>query len=185
MVHAPAPLDLRVIEEFCNTAVLLGGTDELGSLARARTWLRKGGWKRVGGQPELQAMRDERESIRAFLVDRSDAEARRQLNELIERYPPSPHVDAEGNLAFVRDSRPLCVTGAAISALLLHGLSSTGRRLKACAAPECRFVFYDHSRSRTGTWCDMNVCGARHKMREYRQRAGRSRQGEPKGEEAM
>ncbi|MGW5071390.1 CGNR zinc finger domain-containing protein, partial [Streptomyces cyaneofuscatus] len=60
-----------------------------------------------------------------------------------------------------------------LEALLRDGL--TGRhatRLKACAAPECRWVFYDRAPSSNGLWCDMDVCGARHKMRAYRARTG-------------
>jgi predicted RNA-binding Zn ribbon-like protein len=44
------------------------------------------------------------------------------------------------------------------------------QRLKACVNPDCGWVFYDTSRSRSGTWCLMNVCGARHKMERYRSR---------------
>ncbi|MFD5642405.1 CGNR zinc finger domain-containing protein, partial [Streptomyces anulatus] len=40
------------------------------------------------------------------------------------------------------------------------------------AAPECRWVFYDRAPSSNGLWCDMDVCGARHKMRAYRARGG-------------
>jgi predicted RNA-binding Zn ribbon-like protein len=45
------------------------------------------------------------------------------------------------------------------------------RRLKACLNPACGWAFYDTSRSRSGTWCVMEVCGARHKMSQYRRRA--------------
>ncbi|WP_028936301.1 CGNR zinc finger domain-containing protein [Pseudonocardia spinosispora] len=44
------------------------------------------------------------------------------------------------------------------------------RRIKLCAAPDCRWAFYDTSRSGRGRWCDMNVCGNRHKTRTYRER---------------
>ncbi|WP_343226432.1 CGNR zinc finger domain-containing protein, partial [Paenarthrobacter nicotinovorans] len=46
----------------------------------------------------------------------------------------------------------------------------SGQRLRTCASEACRWVFYDSSRSRTRTWCDMNTCGARSKMRQYRDR---------------
>lgn len=49
-------------------------------------------------------------------------------------------------------------------------------RLKAC--PDCRHVFYDHSRNRTRTWCGMyaetpegRACGSIAKVRAYRGRA--------------
>ena len=43
-------------------------------------------------------------------------------------------------------------------------------RLKLCAAPDCRWAFHDTSRSGRGRWCEMEVCGNRHKTRAYRDR---------------
>jgi predicted RNA-binding Zn ribbon-like protein len=43
-------------------------------------------------------------------------------------------------------------------------------RLKICSAPDCQFVYYDHSRSRTSRWCSTEVCGNRMKTRRYRHR---------------
>ena len=43
-------------------------------------------------------------------------------------------------------------------------------RLKACRNEGCRWVFYDASKNGMGRWCNMQVCGARHKMRTYRER---------------
>jgi predicted RNA-binding Zn ribbon-like protein len=44
------------------------------------------------------------------------------------------------------------------------------KRIKLCAAPDCRWAFYDTSRNGQGRWCDMAVCGNRHKTRTYRER---------------
>ena len=43
-------------------------------------------------------------------------------------------------------------------------------RLKVCPEETCRAAFYDHSRNRSGTWCDMAVCGNRNKARAFRRR---------------
>jgi predicted RNA-binding Zn ribbon-like protein len=43
-------------------------------------------------------------------------------------------------------------------------------RLKMCANPDCRWVFYDRSRNQQGNWCDMAVCGNRLKNRQLRAR---------------
>lgn len=48
--------------------------------------------------------------------------------------------------------------------------TGTLQRLKICSAPDCGFVYYDHSRSRTSRWCSMDTCGNRAKTRRYRQR---------------
>jgi predicted RNA-binding Zn ribbon-like protein len=50
----------------------------------------------------------------------------------------------------------------------------TWGRLKAC--PDCRWAFYDHTRSKTKVWCGMlagdggRACGTIAKVRRYRQR---------------
>lgn len=46
----------------------------------------------------------------------------------------------------------------------------TWRRLKVCPADDCQWAFYDASRNRSATWCDMRVCGNREKVRGYRER---------------
>ena len=48
-------------------------------------------------------------------------------------------------------------------------------RLKACRNQGCRWAFYDASKNRSGRWCNMDICGARHKMRTYRERKSEAR----------
>jgi hypothetical protein len=43
-------------------------------------------------------------------------------------------------------------------------------RLKACANPDCQWVYHDASRNRSGRWCSMGECGDVMKARAYRQR---------------
>lgn len=52
-------------------------------------------------------------------------------------------------------------------------VSGTLLRLKVCSAADCRFVYYDRSRSRTSRWCATETCGNRTKTRRYRQAARR------------
>ena len=47
-------------------------------------------------------------------------------------------------------------------------LDGSWKRVKACNADDCLEAFYDHSRNRSGRWCDMAVCGNRTKVRAYR-----------------
>jgi predicted RNA-binding Zn ribbon-like protein len=44
------------------------------------------------------------------------------------------------------------------------------KRIKLCAAPDCRWAFHDTSRNGRGRWCSMDVCGNRTKTRTYRER---------------
>jgi len=48
------------------------------------------------------------------------------------------------------------------------------QRVKLCAAPDCRWAFYDVSRNGRGRWCTMEICGNRHKTRTYRERRSAS-----------
>jgi predicted RNA-binding Zn ribbon-like protein len=43
-------------------------------------------------------------------------------------------------------------------------------RLKACRNHGCRWAFYDLSKNRSATWCSMQLCGNRRKIRAYRER---------------
>ncbi len=49
-------------------------------------------------------------------------------------------------------------------------MTGTWPRLKVCPAEDCLFVFYDHSKNRSGVWCQMGECGNRAKARRYRAR---------------
>jgi len=60
---------------------------------------------------------------------------------------------------------------AALLAPVAEAMSDgTWARVKACRADGCRWAFYDFSRNRSGTWCEMAVCGNREKVRAYRER---------------
>ncbi len=44
------------------------------------------------------------------------------------------------------------------------------RRIKACANPDCSWLFYDESLNRSRRWCQSNYCGNLIKVREHRAR---------------
>lgn len=176
MRRNPAPAELGLVEDFCNTATHLHDEDDLARPETAARWLGAHGFPAPADQGELDSLTEARETVRAFLVERTSPAAVDALNRLIAAVAGAPAVRPDGTLTL----RPASGGGAAaevvrpvLEALLAHGL--TGRhatRLKACAAPECRWVFYDRAPSSNGLWCDMDVCGARHKMRAYRARTG-------------
>jgi predicted RNA-binding Zn ribbon-like protein len=45
-------------------------------------------------------------------------------------------------------------------------------RLRTCANEDCRWAFYDTSRTGRRKWCDMASCGNRAKARRHRERRG-------------
>jgi len=62
----------------------------------------------------------------------------------------------------------------ALAAILAQAVGAAAddawTRLKMCSALDCRWVFYDASKPRTGRWCAMATCGNRAKTRAYRER---------------
>lgn len=176
MRRKPAPVELALIEDFCNTAVHLHGQDDLTSPETAAEWLSAHGFPALCGEREINALIDARETIRTFIAERTSPEAIWSLNRLIASAAGPPAVGADGTFT-LRAATDEPVTGVIrtmLGALLNHGLTGHGRRLKACAAPECQWVFYDRAPSANGLWCDMNICGSRHKMRTYRARTSKA-----------
>ena len=57
-----------------------------------------------------------------------------------------------------------------LAAVVRSAVDGTWGRLKACRNEGCKWAFYDKSKNRSGTWCHMDACGVRHKMRAYRER---------------
>ncbi|MBA3430631.1 MAG: CGNR zinc finger domain-containing protein [Actinobacteria bacterium] len=60
--------------------------------------------------------------------------------------------------------------GSILAQVLASMDDGTWSRVKTCRRDSCRWVFYDHSRNRSGTWCSMAVCGNRTKAETYRRR---------------
>ena len=51
--------------------------------------------------------------------------------------------------------------GRLLAIVLTEAISGRWSRLKARPRDVCHWALYDHSRSHTGTWCTMAVCGSR------------------------
>jgi predicted RNA-binding Zn ribbon-like protein len=175
----PAPTPLRDIQQFLNSRNLLGGYDLLSDESTARMWLAAINTE-VGEDCDRAAvaqLRDLREAMRDLLSSHATGEppkraALRVLRSAGAGTRLSVDVDSAGRprLLSPSDSRGTRrVIDDVMTALAAAPLDQL-QRLKACINPGCGWVFYDTSRSRSGTWCLMNVCGARHKMERYRSR---------------
>lgn len=96
------------------------------------------------------------------------------LNELAAAVPLRARFDPEGepHLMATAEAGEVIeeITGRILAIVVLSAAESTWRRLKACRNEGCLWVFYDRSKNRSGSWCTMDVCGSRAKMRAYRQR---------------
>lgn len=51
-------------------------------------------------------------------------------------------------------------------------ISQDIKRIKLCENPECKWIFFDESKSRTRRWCD-NTCASLIKVRKFRERGNK------------
>lgn len=182
----PAPGPLRMVQEFVNTRSNQRGSDHLEDVQGTARWLAGRGHLPGGVDEVSEADRWRlialREGLRGVLViHNAGAGARKgeaadfeELDDLAGAallrvcFDPSgepwlrPAKDKEDGV-----QRAMALMLAAVARSAAEG---SWERLKACRNEECRWAFYDSSKNRSGTWCDMDTCGARHKMRAYRER---------------
>ncbi len=60
--------------------------------------------------------------------------------------------------------------GRVLATAFLADLDGRWSRFRRCSNPECRSVFWDHSKNHSGRWCSMQACGNQAKVRAYRRR---------------
>ena len=178
----PAPGTLALVQDFVNTRNYFRGGDLLGDAEEATARLAERGLMEGGeyiGEAERRRLVEFREGLRELLLAHNgvaggDAAA---LNYVVSsaalrvRFGPDGGPDlepiAEGGLV----ER---IVGRLLAEVVRAESQGRWERLKACRNEGCLWAFYDTSKNRSGSWCNMDVCGARHKMRVYRQRKARS-----------
>jgi predicted RNA-binding Zn ribbon-like protein len=174
-----APGELELVRQFINTADIAPGEDELGDLEALRAWLRE---RRLIGPRERLAPGDleraltVREALRNLLESRSHGgavgdEALRALNLVPAGALLRIAFDDDGTPRLEPVASGLDRAFAELFAIIrCAALEGTWERLKVCADHGCLWAFYDHSKNRSRSWCNMAVCGNRAKARHYRQR---------------
>lgn len=182
----PAPEPLALVQDFVNTRNCLHGTDLLQTAEEATAVLTQRGLldsERLA-ESDRQSLVAFREGLRPLLLahnDVADLDATSgadptALDELAGPVPlrvsfwPDGRPTIEPNAAGGRDR----VLGRLLAAIVTAEAEGDWRRLKACRNERCLWAFYDASKNRSGRWCDMDVCGVRHKMRTYRERKAES-----------
>jgi predicted RNA-binding Zn ribbon-like protein len=174
----PAPGRLELIRGFVNTLDLEHASDQLSDAAGASRWLAAA--HLPGAGPELDdaglaRLVAVREALRQLLLannagERPSATALAVLNEQSEA-AIGLHFSEDGGAQLVTHCRGVDAAIAELLAIVHEAIhDDSWRRLKVCPADDCRWAFYDHSRNRSGTWCDMGDCGNRAKARAYRER---------------
>jgi predicted RNA-binding Zn ribbon-like protein len=185
MPDQTAPGELELVRQFVNTLDVEEGTDAISTGEDLATWLAEKDLARPSvraSAADVGRVTAVREALRELLLANNAGEPppARALAELNRQSQ-----DAEVGLAFSEDGSAIVTrcggvdAGIATVLAIVHEAMHEGTwpRLKSCPADDCRWAFYDHSRNRSGTWCDMSECGNRAKARAYRERhrAGTSR----------
>ena len=175
----PAPGDLRLLQNFVNTADRIIDLELLRTPADLEEWLRDRELleRRVRlDAADLERALRVREALRELLRAHTEfgAPAREDMTEL-ERLSDAARLSvrfADGERwELVPQSGGLdAALGRLLAIAFVAKLDGTWERLKACHSDECRWAFYDRSKNRSGRWCTMKFCGARAKMRSYRER---------------
>jgi predicted RNA-binding Zn ribbon-like protein len=176
----PAPGGLGLVQDFMNTRNHLQGGDLLGSVEEADRRLAERGLLERGesvGETGRRVLVDVREALRVLLLAHNGVAEPGSGVEGLNQFAAS----AVLGVLFEADGRPTLGPAAGngpaervMARLFAEAFraEAEGRwgRLRACRNPACRWVFYDASKNGLGRWCNMQVCGARHKMRRYRER---------------
>ena len=172
-----APEPLRLVQELVNTAEFFddgGHRDHLSTPADLRTWLEGLGFHARPTASDLRRVLTIREGLRALLEAHNghplDPDSTAGLNRALAAQPLHLTVGADGNPALQADGGMAGFVATISDAIVRASADGTWGRLKACRCKTCRWAFYDHSKNRCGTWCSMDECGSREKVRAYRRR---------------
>lgn len=176
--QAPELLDL--VQKFVNTKNVMRGYDLLEDSRSAEEWLAESGYEPVEGvvdRVRFERLLSLREGLRNILLSHNPGAVTRtgksisELNEAVGSTVLGVGFDRSGQPALKARS-----TGVEkffediLSATIWAHHVGVWPRLKVCANEECRWAFYDGSKNRSGSWCVMEICGSRAKMRAYRER---------------
>jgi len=177
----PAPGALETVRSFVNSYDVDEAIEELAGPKELASWLARHGLlgddatttrPTAGDLRRAIALREAlRAQLRAHHGDPLDPDAASVLDaasrraRLTLRFTGAEETALEPAAGGIDGAlgRLLAIVKAAID-------DGTWQRLKVCAADTCQWAFYDESRNRSATWCDMRVCGNRAKVRGFRER---------------
>jgi predicted RNA-binding Zn ribbon-like protein len=174
----PAPTGaLHLLQDFVNTNDIEGERDALGTPQRLQQWLAArgladtdepigdGAWRRA-----LEIREGLRALGRANNGEPMDARQVQALNRAAAASPVLVSINRRDWTLRPAQSGVDGFLGTILATLARSVADGSWSRVKACRSDECRWLFFDHSRNRSGTWCTMAICGSRMKSRAYRSR---------------
>jgi predicted RNA-binding Zn ribbon-like protein len=172
----PSP-ELLLLQEFINTNDVESEVDELATPSLLNEWLAARGLiaaqQPIDGDAHRRAIAI-REGLRALgMANNEEPLDAARVDALNQAAASLPVVVSVGP-----NDWWLTPAAAGVDGFLAHVMATLARsmadgswsRMKSCRSDTCRWVFFDHSRNRSGTWCSMRVCGSRMKARTYRAR---------------
>lgn len=179
-----APGELEHVRAFVNTFDLEEGTDELTGPDELANWLVNNGVAPTGlvaTSDDLEHAVGLREALRAVLLAHNadqliDGDVARALDRAAVRSAMRLRFDKAGSGTLEPEADGVDgALGRLLAIVHRSAADGTWARLKACRDETCEWAFYDHTKNRSGAWCNMAVCGNRAKARAYRERRGAPR----------
>jgi predicted RNA-binding Zn ribbon-like protein len=174
-----APGELEQVRLFVNTADLENGEERLDSADALAAWLGERGLAGTAIAPGPDDLRHAialREALREVLVAHNTrqpppAAACEVLDAAVCRARLRLRFDSSGSSALEPEASGVDAALGRLLAIVHHSIEQgTWKRLKACRLESCEWAFYDHTKNRSGAWCNMAECGNRAKARAYRER---------------
>jgi predicted RNA-binding Zn ribbon-like protein len=182
-VSQEAPGRLEAVRLFVNSVDFEDDTEELSSPSALASWLEAHdlGPVRSASSADVARAVELREALRELLLGQHgdyepDPAAAQVVEDTARRAQLEIRFDAGGVAAVAPGSRGVDAALGRLLAIVAEAQAEgTWSRMKACPWETCRWAFYDHSKNRSGVWCNMAVCGNRAKARAYRERQAQSR----------
>lgn len=137
------------------------------------TWAAKRGWN--DAEAAFEDAVSVQESLRALErlnngMEVSSAHAE-QINRAIKEHDLRPHVSSGGEVT-VRQSSTDDPVGHVLALAVLAMTEGVWKRFKVCRDDVCRASYFDATKNGAKTWCSMDTCGSRNKMRRFRAKGG-------------
>src|ERR1700682_4982257 len=173
-----APERLELGREFVNTVDDEERLDTLAAPSDLKAWLAE---KRLIGrqegvtEAEHRRALDFREALREILTGHTEGQVGsatvRRFDAVVSHIPMRLRVDDPGWVRVAAAGTGFDAAQAELLARVYEAMEDgTWQRLKVCADGTCGWAFFDHSKNRSGHWCNMAVCGNRAKVSAFRQR---------------
>jgi predicted RNA-binding Zn ribbon-like protein len=176
--NSSAPGNLEVVRAFVNSYDAETGLEEWSSPDALAAWLAE---RNLGpanaelSEADVARAVELREALRQVLLGNNGVDlpagTYKRLNAAIAGASLEVRFDDEGTAGLVPSGGGIDAAIGRIASTVGEAMSAgEWTRMKVCPADDCLWAFYDRSRNRSRTWCRMEDCGNRSKVRAFRER---------------